>query len=157
MKKEALEIHRQEAAASQATETENIEKCPFAHNGEGSVENADTDATMTTNDAFESNGVVPASTIAIGDKPVGLGSFKVAKIETVKENLETQSLTVQQISDYCKSLFIFKSIRVMRFKLVHKIIVHRGSHANLPKISSSITAFSGRGRREENSPKIKST
>lgn len=43
------------------------------------------------------------------------GQFTNAKIETVNENLKEQSLTVQQINDYCKSLFIFKNIRVMRF------------------------------------------
>lgn len=44
-----------------------------------------------------------------------LGPFSNAKIETVNENLREQSLTVQQINDYCKSLFIFKHIRVMHF------------------------------------------
>lgn len=42
-----------------------------------------------------------------------LGPF--CKIETVHENLKEQSLTVQQINEYCKSLFIFKKIRVMHF------------------------------------------
>lgn len=44
-----------------------------------------------------------------------LGPFSNAKIETVNENLKEQSLSVQQINDYCKSLFIFKNIRVMHF------------------------------------------
>lgn len=89
-------------------------KCPFAKNGVESIENngtSETDANPT-----ETNGVATASASATNDKAVGLGSFKVAKIETVKENLEAQSLTVEQINDYCKSLFIFKNIRVMRFK-----------------------------------------
>ena len=43
------------------------------------------------------------------------GAFTNAKIETVKENLQEQSLTIQQINDYCKNLFVFKNIRVMRF------------------------------------------
>lgn len=42
--------------------------------------------------------------------------FTNAKIETVNENLKEQSLTDNQVIDYCKSLFIFKSIRVMRFE-----------------------------------------
>lgn len=39
-----------------------------------------------------------------------------AVIETVKENLEKQSLSAEQITDYCRKLFHFKQIRVMRFK-----------------------------------------
>lgn len=39
-----------------------------------------------------------------------------AVIETVKENLEKQSLSPEQITEYCKKLFHFKEIRVMRFK-----------------------------------------
>lgn len=48
-------------------------------------------------------------------KPRIFGAFTNAKIETVKENLQEQSLTIQQINEYCKSLFVFKNIRVMRF------------------------------------------
>lgn len=48
-------------------------------------------------------------------KPRIFGAFTNAKIETVKENLQEQSLTIQQINDYCKNLFVFKNIRVMRF------------------------------------------
>lgn len=48
-------------------------------------------------------------------KPRTLGTFSNAKIETVNENLKEQSLTTQQINDYCENLFIFKKIRVMRF------------------------------------------
>lgn len=39
-----------------------------------------------------------------------------AVIETVKENLQKQSLNATQITEYCKQLFHFKNIRVMRFK-----------------------------------------
>ncbi|XP_037051597.1 microprocessor complex subunit DGCR8 [Bradysia coprophila] len=42
-----------------------------------------------------------------------------AVIETVKENLEKQSLSAEQITEYCKKLFHFKEIRVMRFKSWH--------------------------------------
>lgn len=48
-------------------------------------------------------------------KPRIFGAFTNAKIETVKENLQEQSLTIQQINEYCKNLFVFKNIRVMRF------------------------------------------
>lgn len=123
MKQEALNIQQQESvaavAALAATESNQIEpKCPYARNG---IENHDiTDPNGTEDTAIVSvtNGIAPTSVSApvASDKPMGLGSFKVAKIETVKENLVAQSLTVQQINDYCKSLFIFKNIRVMRFK-----------------------------------------
>lgn len=39
-----------------------------------------------------------------------------AVIETVKENLQKQSLSAKQLTEYCSSLFRFKDIRVMRFK-----------------------------------------
>lgn len=39
-----------------------------------------------------------------------------AVIETVKENLKKQSLTPDQVTTYCKKIFRFKEIRVMRFK-----------------------------------------
>lgn len=48
-------------------------------------------------------------------KPRIFGAFSNAKIETVKENLKEQSLTINQINEYCKDLFVFKNIRVMRF------------------------------------------
>lgn len=39
-----------------------------------------------------------------------------AVIETVKENLTKESLTPEQLTEYCQKLFQFKQIRVMRFK-----------------------------------------
>lgn len=39
-----------------------------------------------------------------------------AKIETVTENLKAHSLTGEQLQEYCQRLFLFKTIRVMRFK-----------------------------------------
>ncbi|CAG9805961.1 unnamed protein product [Chironomus riparius] len=40
----------------------------------------------------------------------------IAKVETVSENLKDHSLTPSQFTEYCKKLFNFKTIRVMRFK-----------------------------------------
>lgn len=40
----------------------------------------------------------------------------IAKVETVSENLKAHSLTPAQFTEYCKKLFNFKTIRVMRFK-----------------------------------------
>lgn len=39
-----------------------------------------------------------------------------ARIETVKENIESQSLKPDQVKEYCEKLFQFKTIKVMRFK-----------------------------------------
>ncbi|XP_055605046.1 microprocessor complex subunit DGCR8 [Uranotaenia lowii] len=39
-----------------------------------------------------------------------------ARIETVNENLKAQSLTATAFQEYCKKLFKFKTLRVMRFK-----------------------------------------
>ncbi|XP_031624488.1 microprocessor complex subunit DGCR8 [Contarinia nasturtii] len=48
-------------------------------------------------------------------KPRVLGAIANAKIETAHENLEAQSLTNEQLIDYCSKLFQFRNIRVMRF------------------------------------------
>jgi microprocessor complex subunit DGCR8 len=40
----------------------------------------------------------------------------IAKVETVSENMKAHSLTPPQFTEYCKKLFNFKTIRVMRFK-----------------------------------------
>lgn len=57
-------------------------------------------------------------TDATTTRPVNVlpGVLGTAKIETVTENTKAQSLTPQQINEYCKQLFIFKKLRVMRFK-----------------------------------------
>lgn len=39
-----------------------------------------------------------------------------ARIETIQENRATHSLNSEQIRDYCKALFRFKAIKVMRFQ-----------------------------------------
>jgi microprocessor complex subunit DGCR8 len=49
-------------------------------------------------------------------KPVMPIPSCIAKVETVSENLKAHSLTPAQFTEYCKKLFNFKTIRVMRFK-----------------------------------------
>lgn len=39
-----------------------------------------------------------------------------ARIESVTENMESHSLNSDQLQEYCKKLFTFKTIKVMRFK-----------------------------------------
>lgn len=50
------------------------------------------------------------------EPPVAGLNLPNAKIETVQENLETHSLTPDQLRDYCERRFLFKTIKVMRFK-----------------------------------------
>lgn len=59
-----------------------------------------------------------------------------AKIETVDENLKAQSLTADAFQAYCKKLFRFKTIRVMRFKswaARRKLTKHRKHLKNLQR------------------------
>lgn len=82
---------------------------------DANVEETDSSSNPTaTEDSIKSeNDTTESEPPAKKFKP--LGPFSNAKIETANENLKEQSLTVQQINDYCKSLFIFKNIRVMHF------------------------------------------
>jgi microprocessor complex subunit DGCR8 len=48
-------------------------------------------------------------------KPMPLPAC-IAKVETVSENLKAHSLTPLQFTEYCKKLFNFKTIRVLRFR-----------------------------------------
>lgn len=83
--------------------------CPYANGGNSNG----TEHTESTSNDVKSNESEEKPPPA--KKPRAFGAFSNAKIETVKENLKEQSLTVQQINDYCRNLFIFKNIRVMRF------------------------------------------
>ncbi|EAT46340.1 AAEL002478-PA [Aedes aegypti] len=59
-----------------------------------------------------------------------------ARIETVNENLKAQSLTADVFQEYCKKLFKFKTIRVMRFKswaARRKLTKHRKHMKNLQR------------------------
>lgn len=88
-----------------ADELKTASNCPYAN---GETLNG-IDEKMHTSAETNKDEPPPAKKSCI------FGAFSNAKIETVNENLKEQSLTVQQINDYCKSLFIFKNIRVMRF------------------------------------------
>ena len=61
-------------------------------------------------------GVPAKQTSQENEKERHPGLALTAKIETVMENLKAQSLTADDVNGYCKNLFIFKTIRVMRFK-----------------------------------------
>lgn len=112
--KESIENDNMEAMNGDETQkTLENEKpasgCPFA-NGDKTTEKDDT--STPPNPTMEADGGEKSPP---SKKPRVLGAFSNAKIETVTENLKEQSLTVQQINEYCNNLFIFKNIRVMRF------------------------------------------
>lgn len=112
--KESVENENIETTnGADAQETDDKSKptsgCPYA-NGENSNGNDETSPAQNPTKKDECDEQPPPA-----KKPRVFGAFSNAKIETVKENLKEQSLTVQQINDYCKNLFIFKNIRVMRF------------------------------------------
>lgn len=103
--------HDENEIKSNNDNAENSSSCPYA-NGESKSKNNGSTTTSSNDDIKEENNIDKPP---VTKKPRIFGAFSNAKIETVKENLKEQSLTVQQINDYCKSLFIFKNIRVMRF------------------------------------------
>lgn len=80
-------------------------KCPFS-----TAENKNDETNDSKIIAAEAQGTSSDA------KPMGLGPFAAAKIETVKENLQSQSLASNELQQYCSSLFEFKTVRVMRFK-----------------------------------------
>lgn len=91
-------------------ETEAQENVKNEHENGNDSKNDETAANADANEgSIDKTNVPPCKKLKL------FGAFTNAKIETVNENLKEQSLTVQQINDYCKSLFIFKNIRVMRF------------------------------------------
>lgn len=97
-------------------ENEKLDSQVEHENGNGKCEEAAEEKTdSTAKETPTGDEVDKANEEPPAKKMRTLGPFTNAKIETVKENLKEQSLTVQQIHDYCRSLFIFKNIRVMRF------------------------------------------
>lgn len=68
-----------------------------------------------------SNGLSALLNLNKNDSPAAANQIMpiptcIAKVETVSENLKAHSLNPQQFTEYCKKLFRFKPIRVMRFK-----------------------------------------
>lgn len=83
--------------------------------GEASTDGAEGKDTANSNDTPETTApAVPNADPPRPTKPLP-GILGTAKIETVTENAKAQSLSPQQINEYCKNLFVFKKLRVMRF------------------------------------------
>ncbi|XP_065073946.1 microprocessor complex subunit DGCR8 [Ochlerotatus camptorhynchus] len=81
--------------------------------------------------------IASATTLAEAQANAKMLPLKVtARIETVNENLKAQSLTADIFQEYCKKLFRFKTIRVMRFKswaARRKLTKHRKHMKNLQR------------------------
>lgn len=70
------------------------------------------------NDTLRSEAAQRLETPSVATEPNEAQSIIATKavIETAKENLKNESLAPKQVTDYCRKLFRFKEIRVMRFK-----------------------------------------
>lgn len=88
---------------------------PNLEKDENDKSNGNVDDTMETKAISSDSNKTTDEQPQAAKRPRIFGAFTNAKIETVKENQQEQSLTIQQINDYCKNLFVFKNIRVMRF------------------------------------------
>ncbi|XP_055853781.1 microprocessor complex subunit DGCR8 [Episyrphus balteatus] len=111
LQEEEEEEQRQAKAAAAAESNSN--KCPFAAGAINSQSN-------NSDDAPQVNGgdtIVSSSTNSTNNKTMShLAAVPAAKIVTVKENTKAQSITAQELNDYCKKLFKFKNIKVLRFE-----------------------------------------
>lgn len=111
--KRLKKLHNEANGSEALPKAENAEN---AENGCKQPNGDENDSGTTTSDSVNKTDEKTAVAAAPPSKRLkAFGSFTNAKIETVNENLKEQSLTVQQINEYCKTLFIFKNIRVMRF------------------------------------------
>uniref|UniRef100_A0A182VWW4 DRBM domain-containing protein n=1 Tax=Anopheles minimus TaxID=112268 RepID=A0A182VWW4_9DIPT len=140
-KESELKKELAEASAAQSSAPNGSE------NGEATNESAsEGDVTKETTEPTQerqlhnaqlSKMIASATTTAEAQANAKLLPLKVsAKIETVTENLKAQSLTSDAVMDYCKKLFRFKTIRVLRFKswaARRKFTKHRKHIKNLQR------------------------
>ncbi|XP_050089644.1 microprocessor complex subunit DGCR8 [Anopheles aquasalis] len=91
----------------------------------------------TLHNAQLSKMIAGATSVAEAQANAKLLPLKVsAKIETVTENLKAQSLSADAVVEYCKQLFHFKTVRVLRFKswaARRKFTKHRKHIKNLQR------------------------
>lgn len=85
--------------------SENGERCPFNH--------------TKTNTGNNENEVPESEGIPLNRQPVVLPGGIVMpppRVETINTSWKTQHLSAEQINDYCKKLFKFKTVNIMHFK-----------------------------------------
>ncbi|KFB53241.1 AGAP002554-PA-like protein [Anopheles sinensis] len=130
------ELKKELAAAAAAQTVEN-----GTENGETVDENREPSEPVQEqrqlHNAQLSKMIAGATTTAEAQANAKLLPLKVsAKIETVTENLKAQSLSSDAVMEYCKKLFRFKTIRVLRFKswsARRKFTKHRKHIKNLQR------------------------
>ncbi|XP_053661462.1 microprocessor complex subunit DGCR8 [Anopheles marshallii] len=137
LKKELAEASVAQASASNGSENGSEIPNEFANEGDLTKETTEPTQERQLHNAQLSKMIAGATTTAEAQANAKLLPLKVsAKIETVTENLKAQSLTSDAVMDYCKKLFRFKTIRVLRFKswaARRKFTKHRKHIKNLQR------------------------
>ncbi|XP_053680301.1 microprocessor complex subunit DGCR8 [Anopheles nili] len=142
LKKELAAASAAQTAASVENGSENGESIPSSSDVSGNNPDTTKDVTEPNQErqlhnAQLSKMIAGATTTAEAQANAKLLPLKVsAKIETVTENLKAQSLTSDAVMEYCKKLFRFKTIRVLRFKswaARRKFTKHRKHIKNLQR------------------------
>ncbi|CAD7092377.1 unnamed protein product [Hermetia illucens] len=126
-----------EVSTANPSSTENSQEAITAGPGSDSRDKPNIDENSSQNDS-QGNGTRPVGPLTNENStpPNPLRALHNAKIETVTENLKAQSLTAAQVNEYCRKLFHFKTIRVMRFKswsARRKFTVNRKKIKNLQR------------------------
>ncbi|XP_049285755.1 microprocessor complex subunit DGCR8 [Anopheles funestus] len=136
LKKELAEASAAQASAPNGSENGDVPS-ETANEGEFTKETTEPTPERQLHNAQLSKMIAGATTTAEAQANAKLLPLKVsAKIETVTENLKAQSLTPDAVMDYCKKLFRFKTIRVLRFKswaARRKFTKHRKHIKNLQR------------------------
>lgn len=84
--------------------------CPVAHATANAAQPMDVDGKENQNSAESESKTGEATTEALQSL------IPAAKIVTVNENTQKESVTPEQLNTYCQKLFRFKVIRVLRFR-----------------------------------------
>ncbi|XP_052901646.1 microprocessor complex subunit DGCR8 [Anopheles moucheti] len=137
LKKELAEASVAQACAPNGSENGSDTPNEFANEEDLTKEPTEPTQERQLHNAQLSKMIAGATTTAEAQANAKLLPLKVsAKIETVTENLKAQSLTSDAVMDYCKKLFRFKTIRVLRFKswaARRKFTKHRKHIKNLQR------------------------
>ncbi|XP_055905342.1 microprocessor complex subunit DGCR8 [Eupeodes corollae] len=111
-RKALLEEEKEEELQSKAEAESNSNECPFAADAANSQSNSSSDDRPQVNggETVNNNNINSNKTTS------HLATVPAAKIVTVKENTKAQSISAQELNEYCQKLFKFKTIKVLRFE-----------------------------------------
>lgn len=117
------------ASSTTATTNSSPTHCPlgYSENNRPQTTTSSAPSVSLTNTQVEENGSTCSKETcnentqsAAAQKPVDADKLRslvpAAKIVTVKENIQKESLTPDQFNQYCQKLFKFRVIRVLRFR-----------------------------------------